>query len=70
MVPRIIGIIGVASSATALLYEFKVLKHKQQAIFYPTGKDIFGRDLKVNVENKDFSDSENSSEDSDGESQK
>ncbi len=28
LVPRIIGIIGVASSATALLYEFKVLKHK------------------------------------------
>ncbi|MBU6264123.1 MAG: hypothetical protein KGM39_05045, partial [Actinomycetales bacterium] len=25
LVPRIIGIIGVASSATALLYEFKVL---------------------------------------------
>ena len=30
LVPRIIGIIGVASSATALLYEFKVLKHKNQ----------------------------------------
>ena len=28
LAPRIIGIIGVASSATALLYEFKVLKHK------------------------------------------
>lgn len=70
LVPRIIGIIGVASSATALLYEFKVLKHKQQATFHPTGKDIFGRDLKVNVENKDFSDSENPPEDTDGDSQK
>ena len=70
LVPRIIGIIGVASSATALLYEFKVLKHKQLATFNPTGKDIFGRDLKTNVENKDFADSENSSEDSDGDSQK
>ena len=28
LVPRVIGIIGVVSSATALLYEFKVLKHK------------------------------------------
>jgi len=32
LVPRIIGIIGVASSATALLYEFKVLKHKNSNI--------------------------------------
>lgn len=29
LVPRVIGIIGVVSSATALLYEFKVLKHKK-----------------------------------------
>ena len=29
LAPRIIGIIGVASSATALLYEFKVLKHRK-----------------------------------------
>lgn len=29
LVPRVIGIIGVTSSATALLYEFKVLKHKK-----------------------------------------
>lgn len=70
LVPRMIGIIGVTSSITSLLFEFRILKHKQKATFHPTGKDIFGRDLKVNVENKDFADPENSSEDSDGESQK
>ena len=33
LAPKIIGIIGVASSATALLYEFKVLKHKNKVEF-------------------------------------
>jgi heme-degrading monooxygenase HmoA len=32
LVPKIIGLIGVTSSATALLYEFKVLKHKKTDI--------------------------------------
>ena len=29
LVPKLIGLIGVSSSITALLYEFKVLKHKK-----------------------------------------
>ena len=43
LVPRIIGIIGVASSAIALLYEFKVLKHKNSNI----AKESVGSELSI-----------------------
>jgi heme-degrading monooxygenase HmoA len=43
LVPRIIGIIGVASSATALLYEFKVLKHKNSN----SAKESVGSELSI-----------------------
>ena len=44
--PRLIGYSSVLTSITALLFEFKVLKHKYIATFTSTGKDIFGRELK------------------------
>jgi len=43
LVPRIIGIIGVMSSATALLYEFKVLKHKNSN----SAKERVGSDFSI-----------------------
>ena len=44
--PRLIGFSSVLTSITALLFEFKVLKHKYRTEMIPTGKDIFGRELK------------------------
>jgi len=41
--PRLIGFTSVITSVTALLFEFKILKHKYQIEMVPTGKDIFGR---------------------------
>ena len=43
--PRLIGFSSVLTSITALLFEFKILKHKYRAEMIPTGKDLFGRPL-------------------------
>lgn len=43
--PKLIGFVSVFTSITALLFEFKVLKHKYVTTFTPTGKDVLGRDL-------------------------
>jgi len=43
--PRLIGFSSVLTSITALLFEFKVLKHKYRTEMIPTGKDLFGRPL-------------------------
>ena len=52
--PRLIGFISVVTSITALLFEFKILKHKYQIEMVPTGKDIFGREIKTqDNENKE-----------------
>ena len=58
--PRLIGFTSVITSVTALLFEFKILKHKYQSEMVPTGKDIFGREIqnqdnenKENIENKE-----------------
>ena len=43
--PRLIGFSSVLTSITALLYEFKILKHKYRAEMIPTGKDVLGRHI-------------------------
>ena len=54
--PRLVGFTSVITSVTALLFEFKVLKHKYQIEMVPTGKDIFGREILD--QNKDQKDSQ------------
>ena len=56
--PRLIGFISVVTSITALLFEFKILKHKYQIEMVPTGKDIFGREIQTQ-DNKNYSNKEN-----------
>ena len=56
--PRLIGFTSVITSVTALLFEFKILKHKYQIEMVPTGKDIFGREIQTQ-DNKNYSNKEN-----------
>ena len=58
--PRLVGFTSVITSVTALLFEFKVLKHKYQIEMVPTGKDIFGREIpdQNKDQNKDQKDSQ------------
>lgn len=41
--PRLIGVTSVLTSITALLFEFKVLKHRYEITMVPTGNDLLGR---------------------------
>mgnify|MGYP000004521593 CR=1 FL=1 len=43
--PRVIGFSSVLTSITAILFEFKILKHKYRAEMIPTGKDVLGREI-------------------------
>ena len=43
--PRLIGFSSVITSISALLFEFKVLKHKYKVEMVPTGKDVLGREI-------------------------
>jgi NAD/NADP transhydrogenase beta subunit len=51
--PRLIGFISVITSVTALLFEFKILKHKYKMEMIPTGRDYFGREIQSEDFNKD-----------------